>query len=137
MSIRDDLIPLVDELREDVIDGVAGLRIHTVVVRSRSWSGGAPGSGTATDTDVTLAPVPKVHEPEPRLRLAAPGKYEDGDRVVDRISLTYTRAQLDGGAVGADSELLWLVDGEPYRVISVEERYLEWRVHLRRMRARP
>lgn len=134
MSIRDDLIPLVDELREQVIDGVAGLRIHTVATNAVQWMGGAPGRGLAVVTEVLLEPKPRVREPEPRLRQAAPGKYEDGDRIVDRVSLTYTQAELDGGALDADHEFYWTIDGDRYRVIAVEERYLQWRVHLRRMR---
>lgn len=134
MSLRDDLIPLVDEVRGDIVDGVAGLRLHTVVVRTRTWSGGERGRGTATDVDVTLDPKPKVLDPSPRWRAAEPGRFEDGDRVVDKVSATYTRAQLDGGTLASNAEVLWLIDGDPYRVVSVDEHYLAWRVQLRRMR---
>lgn len=137
MSIRDDLIPLVDEVRSEIVDEVAGLRLSTVVVRTRTWSGGELGRGTPTDVDLELEPKPRVRDPEPRQRSAAPGKFEDGDRVVDKVSATYTSDELDGGELAAGAELFWLIDGEPYRVVSVDEKYLGWEAHLRRMRTRP
>ncbi|MCA9489134.1 MAG: hypothetical protein KC621_04410 [Myxococcales bacterium] len=82
---------------------------------------------------MTLDPVPKVFDPSSRWRAAEPGRFEEGHRIVDRVSLTYTRAELDGGTIGATAELFWLIDGAPYRVVGVAERYLAWRVHLRQM----
>lgn len=137
MSIRDDLIPLVDEVRAEIVDEVAGLRLSTVVVRTRTWSGAELGRGMATDADLELAPRPRVRDPDPRWRSAAAGKFEDGDRVVDKVSATYTQDELDGGGLAAGAEVFWLVDDEPYRVIGVDEKYLGWEVHLRRMRSRP
>ena len=134
-TLRDDLIPIVDELRREVVDGIAGLRISTVSIRRRSWSGGRLGTGTPTDADLVLDPVPRVGSPTPHDRSSEAGKYEEGDLVADRISLTYTEDQLSGG-LSASQELFWLIDGEAYRVISVEERYLQWRVQLGRMRNR-
>lgn len=135
MALRDDLIPVVDEVRRTVIDQAVGLRLHAVSVRRRAWSGGELGRGTAANVDTVLDPVPKVNQPEPRLKAAEPGKYEEGDVVVDRISLTYTPEQLGQGAPGS-AEVFWLIDGEAYRLVALEERYLQWRAHLRRMRNR-
>lgn len=137
MAIRDDLIPILDDIRRDVIDTAVGLRLDDVTVRRRAWSGQRPGQGVPTDTDLELDPRPKVRDPSPRARYAEPGRFEEGDQVVDKISLTYTQAQLDGGTLAANEELYWLVDGQAFRVISVEERFLAWRVHLRKMRERP
>jgi hypothetical protein len=137
MGLRDDLITLVDEIREDIIDDLAELRLHTVRTVLRTWTGAQPGLGTATDTKVDLAPKPRVRAPSPRLVTAAPGKFEEGDRVVDRVSATYTEAQLTGGTLTAKQEWWWEVDGDAYRVVAQpEKRYLDWRVHLRRMRTR-
>ncbi len=137
MALRDDLIPILDDIRRDVIDTAVGLRLDDVVVRRRVWSGRSLGQGTATDTDTELDPRPKVHDPPPKARYTEPGRYDEGDRVVDKISLTYTRAQLDGGTLAANEEFYWLVNDLAYRVISVEDEYLGWRVHLRKMRERP
>lgn len=137
MALRDDLVTLVDEIRDEVIDGEVGLRLYAVATRLRTWDGGKVGSGTASDTDTDIEPKPKVQQPSPRLVVAAPGKFEEGDRIVSRISATYEEDDLDGGTLDAGDEFFWLLDGEPYRVVGKpEKRYLEWRVHLRRMRPR-
>ena len=132
MTLRDDLQPCVDDARS--IIGELGLRPHVVVVRTRTWDGGRPGSGTATDVDVTITPAPRVRGVSPRLVHAAPGKYEDGDRVVDKISRTYAKAALAGTGLAAGQERWVLIDGDPYRVIGEpEERSFEWRLQVRRI----
>lgn len=133
MAIRDDLIDLVDGLRRDVVDEAFGLRLDTVAIRTVEWTGTEIGSGTKAVTDVTLDPVPKVSRPSPKLRASEPGKYEDGDVIVDKISATYTRTQLAGSG---QVETIWLLNGEPYTVEGIDELYLAWRVHLRRARNR-
>jgi len=134
MTLRDDLIPVVDETRQLIDD--LGLRLYTVKTRRRTWDGGAPGAGSSSDVDVTLDPRPKVKEPSPRMVAAAPGTYETGDRVVHRISADYTKAQLDGGAIADDEEWHVLIDGYPYRVVSTLEKAFEWRIHCRRLTGR-
>lgn len=137
MALRDDLIDLVDSVRDEVIDQEAGLRLHAVQTRLRSWSGGEPGAGSATDTDTTLSPTPRVRPPSPRLEQGPGGKVEEGDRIVDRLSATLDEADLTGGTLSGGQEFYWLIDGEPYRVVGQpQKRFLEWRVHLRRMRNR-
>lgn len=137
MPLRADLIGLVDGIRRDVVDDLAGLRLHTVVTRRRVWSEGRAGLGTATDTDTVLDPVPRVREPSLRHQASEAGRYEAGDRIVDRLSATYTEADLDGGTIAEGTEFFWLVDGEAYRVVGKpEKKYLHWRVQLRRMRPR-
>jgi hypothetical protein len=132
MSLRDDLIPVVDEIREDVIDGVAGLRLYTVTVRTRTWSGGAPGRGTATNVDITLSPKPKVSDPSPRMVYGQQGAFEEGDRIVSKISATYTAAQLRGTPANG-AEIFWLIGSDEYKVVGEPQvGYLGWTVHLRR-----
>ncbi len=134
MSLRSELIGLVDGVRDEVIDEEIGLRLHTVQTRRRTWSGGEVGRGTSTDVTVSLSPKPKVTDPASRFQPAAGGKFEAGDRYVTKISATYTAAQLTGGALAAGVEFAWLIDGQPYRVVGEpEEKYLGWKVHLRRM----
>jgi hypothetical protein len=131
VSLRDDLVPVVDESRALVEE--LGFRPYVVKTRQRTWSGAEVGRGTATDVDTTLDPAPKVQDVPERLVHGSPGRYESGDRLVTRISATYTRAQLDGGSLAANVEWMWLIDGVEYAVIGEpEERPLEWRVQLRR-----
>lgn len=135
MTLRDDLIPVVDDARQLIDD--MGLRRFVVVVRKRTWSGGQLGLGTATNVDLTLAPKPKVGDVPERLVFAEPGKFEAGDRFVRRISATYTRAQLDGGTLAANEELVWMLDDVEYALVEVaEHRNFEWRALLRRRNRR-
>lgn len=135
MAFRDDMIAIVDPFRRDLVDVAFGLRLETTTVRRRQWTGRI-GIEPHTDTDVVLDPRPRVKRPTPRLMIAAPGKFETGDLIVDRISATYTEEQLSAGISGA-SEMIWIVAGEPYRLVQIEKLYLAWRVHLRPMRKRP
>ena len=137
MSIRDDLIPVVDEIRGSVVDEVAGLRLHTVVVRVRTWSGGRPGLGTATDVDVELAPKPRVRPVPERWINGEGGRYQAGDRTVDRISATYDRADLKPTA-DTDEQVLYLVDGVEHEIVSgPEEGFLGWQLVVRRKVGKP
>lgn len=138
MGLRDDLIDLVDDARDGIVDGVAGLRLHTVTTVLRTWDGGEVGLGDSSDTETTLDPKPRVRPPSPRLVAAAPGRFEEGDLLVDRISAEYDEDDLTGGSLAAGTEFWWSIDGRHHRVVGVpEERYLEWRVQLRRMKQRP
>jgi hypothetical protein len=136
MTLRDELVPVVDELR--AMPDEFGFRPYTVVVRRITWSGGEPGAGTKAIADVAIAPKPKVRDVPERLIHAAPGKYEAGDRLVTKISATYSRDDLDGGDLISGREIVWLLDGEEYTIVgTAEERPLEWRVQLRRRTRKP
>lgn len=136
MSLRTDLIPIVDDLRREVVDVTAGLRLDDVFVRTRSWSSGQVGRGTYTDATFTLDPRPAVREPEPRRDGAEPGKFEAGDRVVERISLQHTRTQLGDGVVSAGCEVEWLIGTEAYELVSLDEQFLQYKAVVRRKRDR-
>lgn len=134
MSLRDNLIPLVDSIRESVIDVMAGLRLHTVAVRQTAWDSGTVGRGVKVNYDHYLEPVPKVENPSPSMTFGQPGVFEDGDRVVSRISAMYDKADLfDAPADG--TEQFWLIDGEEYKVVGEPQLgYLGWEVQVRRRR---
>lgn len=135
MTLRDDLIPVIDDARQLIDD--FGLRRFTVVVRKRTWSGGQLGLGTATNVDLTLSPKPKVGDVPENLAFGEPGKYETGDRLVRKISASYTRAQLDGGTLAAGEELVWMLDDIEYSLVEVaEHRNFEWRALVRRRNRR-
>jgi len=131
-SLRDDLIPLIDEVRRDIVDGEVGLRLYSFSRRIRTWSGASVGEGYSTDVDTVFDPVPKVMPPTPRLVYSMVGVYRDGDRVVRKISATETLSDLAGLGLYPNQELIYLVDGLPYGLVrEPEKRYLEWRLHLR------
>ncbi len=125
MTLATDLIPVVDSTRA-LIQGL-GFRVRSAVVRTTTRAGtGVLAVGTETHSDLTLTPRPRVRrmlQNESR----AGGLYEAGDLVVDRISLTYTRSQLD-----PSGNVVWLIDGEPCKLIGLEQRALEWMAIVRR-----
>ena len=130
MTLRDDLIPCVDSARDIIND--FGLRPYVVLMRTRTWSGTQPGDGTATDVDVAIAPVPKVSHPSPRLIANSGGTIQEGDRMVSKISASYTEAQLTGNPLAANAEVWWVIDGDLYTIVGVpSKKNFEFRMQLR------
>jgi len=130
MTLRDELQPVVDDGRQLAAD--LGLRPRALIVRSRVWSGGKLGSGTATDTDLTISPPPKMREPPARWIADAPGRYEAGDIIVEKISRTYAEATFTAPTV-AGHELLFLVDGREYATVGAPTiKTFGWSLQLRR-----
>lgn len=132
MSLRTDLIPVVDAARGIVAD--LGLRARVVKVRTvtRSGTGLASLASDPTTSDLTLSPTPRVTG-EPDKISRAGGQYEQGDLLVDKISATYTRSQLDPGG-----NSVWVVDGDEYQLVSLagpeKGQQFEWVALLRRVR---
>lgn len=122
MTLRDDLIPVVDEIRG--IHDELGLRVRSaVIVRSTTVSGTGLASATST-SDRTLSPTPRVRlvtgrNPQPD------GLYRAGNIIVDQISASYTRTQLDPGGAS-----VWIIDGKQHRLLSLEQRAFRWRAVL-------
>ncbi len=135
-TLRDDLIPLIDEIRRDVVDFEAGLRIYTVEIRRRQWTGGTIGEGLkGAETIRELDPRPKPMPIPPRLVATSIGVFEEGDRWVWKISATETLTTLGWEGVKTGEQIHYLIDGKAYTLVrEPEERYLEFRVHLRRDR---
>lgn len=131
MSLRDDLIPVVDDARGLVAE--LGLRPRSVAHVVRSWSGGKLGSGTLSETGIVLTPTPRVAQVSERMA-GLGGIYEAGDLLVTQVSARYEDAWLRGSELGAGEELLYEVDGAPHTLISAELRALEWRLVIRRRR---
>ncbi|HYD02630.1 MAG TPA: hypothetical protein VEB22_15490 [Phycisphaerales bacterium] len=137
MALRDDLISLVDDVRQDVLVDAIGTRLYTVQTRLRTWAGTQAGLGAYTDTVTTLEPRPRVRPAHDKPSTEA-GKRETGELVADRISGTYTEADLFGPTLLPQQEWCWLVDGAEYVVIGKpEQRFLSWTVRLRRRGTRP
>lgn len=86
-TLRDDLLPVVDELRQLPTD--FGVRRYAVTLRRRTWSGGSPGRGTATDADVVLTPRPRVRPITTQEIASSGGTYREGDWVVTSITPSY------------------------------------------------
>lgn len=99
MSLRDDLLPLVDELR--ALPGELGFRPFTsVVLRTRTWSGEEPGDGTPTDVNLALetgGQVVKVAQLTSREVQASAGRYTQADFKVGPLTPQHTREDTTTG----------------------------------------
>lgn len=128
MTLRDDLIPVLDDARS-VIDDL-GLRRRDIAVVTRTIT----GTGLSATFSDDVLPL----DPRPRLRMvsmreaSADGMYQTGDMRITKISASYTREQLDPVAA-AGSESFWTVDGDACRLVSLEPRSFEWIAVVRSM----
>ena len=118
MALRDDLLPVFDDVRQLIQD--FGLRQSRVWVRQRAYSAGEQHLGDITNTDVEITPRPKVEEMDPttlKVSRITPDYGTGG----------YTTADLMP-AQAAGTERYFLVqvgtDGPkiPYRCIAIDER---------------
>jgi len=99
--LLDDLVELVDELREDLHTdfGVRAFRVFTV---REVWASGRIGEGSSTITETELTPQPLVKPYAPsglNSQLTPCGLDEAGFVDLEQISITYTEAELTGRAV--------------------------------------
>lgn len=95
MTLRDDLLPVVDDLRE--LPDEFGLRRYSVKIRRRAWSGIKPGQGTPTDVDVEIQPRPKVREVTTQEIADSGGTWRQGDFKVDKVTPHYVDGLVTGG----------------------------------------
>ena len=80
MSLRDDLLPVLDEVR--AIPGELGLRPFEVWMRVTTWDGGRVGVGTKTTTDTQFlvgGQNPKCHVLTSKDVVASGGLYSEAD----------------------------------------------------------
>jgi hypothetical protein len=135
-TLIDDLLTgdVFDDGRQIAED--LGLRPFAVTVQTETWSGGKVDLGTRTVATTTIAPRPRVRPARMQHLALAGGAIENGDRVVDRISLDYTRDQLEGRPWSEARLVRWLVsDGdsvEALHLAGLERRTTQWVAYLRR-----
>ena len=145
MSLRDDLLPVVDQVRG--IPGALGIRGTSVRVLRRTWSGGRRGSGTASDATVAdLAAKYKVRLVTMREIASSGGKFEAGDVRVGPItpsdggSVGYTPEEL-APTGGSGDEIVHQLTGElagEYRLVATDfAAALHYTLTLRRTRVTP
>lgn len=114
MALRDDLLPMIDELR--AIPGELGFRPYTAVrFRTRTWSGERPGDGTSTDVLLALetgGQPAKVERLSGRLIAASAGRYLDGDLRVGPLTPSfYSPEQLAPSSTAPNVERHLLLEG--------------------------
>lgn len=103
-----------------------GLRLYTVTIRVRSWSGSRPGvdASTSTDTDKSIwvdggTHKPRVQQVSQRDIIASGGLYQDQDVKVGPITPLYTGGAADHADItvfdpsnlSAPAEVLFKIEG--------------------------
>lgn len=107
-----------------------------VVVRTRTWTGGAPGALGATyvDVDATLDPRPWVGPTLVKYQATQSGKTPDGTRRVKHVSRTYAEEDLTNVGLATNVERYYLVGGNPYQLVTeLRANLTGWTFELRRM----
>lgn len=145
---------LVDSLVTDVIDGLRdelhpqfGVRPHRTYTVRRTWSGVIVGDGTFADVAIELRPQPRISE-RTRWEPGPNGLVVMGEFVLKEVSLSYTYAELTGGALADNVQWLYRVDeangqGTPPRYFTLarppsvdREEDMGWVVALRALQVR-
>lgn len=149
------LVPVVDKIRN--LNVRLGVRPYRVFLVHAIWTGGKRGIGQREiHSRLELLPVPRVRDVSSVSRnLRATGTTEEGDIVIDRISVKYTEDDLVGKTPDLrdpdhrrtsrpDVEFWWEVEesrpssprpsirrfSPPARVPALSPGRLEWRVTL-------
>lgn len=115
MSLRTELLPVVNDARALVED--LGLRVFSLRVEVREWSGARVGSGTmTTPSTLTLDPRPRVRDVSAREVASSGGTLRTGDRRITGITPAhtgggYTPAQLRP-SISGQQERVYVLTGE-------------------------
>lgn len=148
MSLHDDLLAVVDEVRNILSPSELDQIRHQVTIRTRTWSGGAKGLGTKSDSDLVLPQkfrVDRIHAAEVA---SSGGQYEMGDVKVLHItpadsthSVGFTTAQLKPPITTDAVERIYLLTGEhggEYALVELQNfKNYGWTLVLRRRDTTP
>lgn len=101
MTLRDSLLSTVDKIRG--IPDTLGVRLYTVTIRVRTWTGARPGIGSGVDADSVFwvdggTHKPRVVQVTSRDVIASGGMYQDQDLKVGPVTPSYS-----GGGVSVDA----------------------------------
>ena len=141
-DFRNALLPMVDAMRN--IPNVFGLRLHTVAVVQRSWTGSGVGLGTKTDVvtgikiDLGIG-ASKVRNLSQREVIASGGLYTEEDVMVGPFTPPYAGSTADNDAINIFdppvpaitndvSEILFRITGPGYPPTGAYFKKIEQRV---------
>lgn len=149
MSIRDDLLKVVDEARNLHIEFDDAPQ---VTIRVRRWTGGEPDNGAHIDKDLVLPRKFRAKHLKAREIAGSGGLYQLGDIAITHITpkssdglVGYSEAELHPRPKPAEEgfELLYLLSGSEHAGIytfvdaNFIERGYSYRLVLRRSRRSP
>ncbi len=126
MTFRDDILSSLDDIRG--IPGELGMRLFTVAVMSRTWSGERPGVGQKSDktTPVMVAHGcfnARVRSVTSKDVIASGGLYTTEDVKVGPVTPPFLGSASDGDAIiifdppgiaGSGTELFFKITGPGY-----------------------
>lgn len=127
MTLRDDLLDDIDDIRG--IPGDLGIRLFTVSVMSRRWTGARPGPpGTSTDTTTAMMVAhgsfnARVRGLTSKDVIASAGLYTTEDVKVGPVTPPFLGSDADGNALiifdppavpGSGTELFFSITGPGY-----------------------
>ena len=101
-TLRNTLLPALDAIRG--ISGALGMRLFTVSVVQRTWSGSRAGIGNSTDltsgvkVDLGIYQT-RVRQVSMREIVASGGFYQDQDMLVGPITPPFAGSALDNDAI--------------------------------------
>ncbi len=119
MTFRDGLLPMLDSIRG--IPNELGLRLFTVTVVVRTWSGSRVGLGTKTDVETELtvagdaAPI-RVRSLKSQEVIASGGLYTSQDFKAGPMTPAYPGGGVDIATIlpaptATPTEVLWRIEG--------------------------
>jgi hypothetical protein len=110
-NLVDDLVPMVDELRNE-LHADMGIRQFRLYHVHAQWSGGLVGVGAKTITTISeILPAPRLVMADTH-HLTEGGLQEIGVGTLSEVSLSYSEAQLLGKPMAPGAEFFYLtVDG--------------------------
>lgn len=121
MTLRDDLLPIVDAVRAITGDLQLDQRPSKLTIRTRVWSGGRIGVGSSSDSELELPQHYKIREVSSREVAGSAGRLEIGDLQVvvtpqstdgNGFTTGYTAEQLAPVFSAPGSEAIYIVSGQ-------------------------
>jgi hypothetical protein len=100
MSLREDILPTLDDLRSIADSDEIGIRLYTVTMRVTTWTPPSSdtsdiqlgrGTSTVVDTQITVGggARPKVRRVKYKETIAGGGKYQEGDFRIGPLTPEY------------------------------------------------
>lgn len=126
MTFRDDILEDIDEIRG--IPGDFGIRLFTVTVMSRTWTGDRPGIGSKSDVSQSILVArgsfsTRLREVTSRDILASGGLYQIQDVKIGPFTPPFLGSDANGSAIsvfdplpkpGLGTELFFKIVGPGY-----------------------
>ena len=146
MTLRTDLLPVVDTLRALTGPGVLDIRTAQLTIRTRVWSGGTVGEGSPTDSDLVIPKQYKVAHLSAKEIASSGGRFEDESLKFGPITPAFTGGgyapnDLKPVVTTDDTEVIYSLSGQTsgeYALAALHtEQPFSYMLYLNRKRTTP